>query len=77
VHRRNRIAFGVTRDSMRFKAVFGTCKDLTESVNTMASNLTDQVRNIAEVTTAVAKGDLTTRITVDARGEILETEEHR
>jgi HAMP domain-containing protein/signal transduction histidine kinase/CheY-like chemotaxis protein len=52
--------------------VSGTWKDLTESVNSMASNLTDQVRNIAGVTTAVAKGDLTTKITVDARGEILE-----
>src|ERR1700691_2162316 len=52
--------------------VAGTWKDLTESVNSMASNLTNQVRNIAGVTTAVAKGDLTTHITVDARGEILE-----
>src|SRR5579864_8305668 len=52
--------------------VAGTWKDLTESVNSMASNLTNQVRNIAGVTTAVAKGDLTTRITVDARGEILQ-----
>jgi HAMP domain-containing protein/signal transduction histidine kinase/CheY-like chemotaxis protein len=52
--------------------VAGTWKDLTESVNSMASNLTNQVRNIAQVTTAVAKGDLTTKITVDARGEILE-----
>src|SRR5216683_5922990 len=52
--------------------VAGTWKDLTESVNSMASNLTDQVRNIAGVTTAVAKGDLSTRITVDARGEILQ-----
>src|SRR6195256_4242979 len=52
--------------------VAGTWKDLTESVNSMASNLTNQVRNIAGVTTAVAKGDLTTRITVDARGEMLE-----
>ena len=52
--------------------VSGTWRDLTESVNGMASNLTDQVRNIAEVTTAVAKGDLTQKITVDARGEILE-----
>src|SRR5271166_5846644 len=52
--------------------VAGTWKDLTESVNSMASNLTNQVRNIAGVTTAVAKGDLTTRITVDAQGEILE-----
>src|SRR5580658_7732259 len=53
-------------------AVAGTWRDLTESVNSMASNLTNQVRNIAGVTTAVAKGDLTTRITVDARGEILQ-----
>ena len=45
---------------------------LTESVNSMAGNLTDQVRNIAEVTTAVAKGDLSKKITVDVRGEILE-----
>jgi HAMP domain-containing protein/signal transduction histidine kinase/CheY-like chemotaxis protein len=52
--------------------VSGTWKDLTESVNLMAANLTSQVRNIAEVTTAVASGDLTRKITVDARGEILE-----
>ncbi len=52
--------------------VAGTWKDLTDSVNSMASNLTNQVRNIAEVTTAVAKGDLTSKITVDVRGEILE-----
>jgi HAMP domain-containing protein len=51
------------------KGVAGTWKDLTESVNSMASNLTNQVRNIAGVTTAVAKGDLTTKITVDARGD--------
>ncbi|HJQ47373.1 MAG TPA: HAMP domain-containing protein, partial [Amycolatopsis sp.] len=49
-----------------------TWKDLTESVNVMASNLTDQVRSIAEVTTAVARGDLSQKIRVDARGEILE-----
>src|SRR6202034_2137250 len=54
------------------RGVSGTWKDLTDSVNSMASNLTNQVRNIAEVTTAVAKGDLSTRITVDARGEILQ-----
>src|SRR4051812_2546454 len=54
------------------QGIAGTWKDLTESVNSMASNLTNQVRNIAGVTTAVAKGDLSTRITVDARGEILE-----
>ncbi|EWM11397.1 HAMP domain-containing protein, partial [Kutzneria sp. 744] len=52
--------------------VAGTWRDLTTSVNFMAGNLTDQVRNIAQVTTAVAKGDLTQKITVDARGEILE-----
>ena len=52
--------------------VAGTWKDLTDNVNFMATNLTDQVRNIAEVTTAVAKGDLSRKITVDARGEILE-----
>jgi signal transduction histidine kinase/DNA-binding response OmpR family regulator len=52
--------------------VAGTWKDLTDSVNFMASNLTDQVRNIAQVTTAVAKGDLTQKITVDVKGEILE-----
>ncbi|MEO7757848.1 MAG: HAMP domain-containing protein [Dokdonella sp.] len=51
--------------------VAGTWKDLTDSVNAMASNLTSQVRNIAEVTTAVAKGDLSRKITVDVRGEIL------
>jgi signal transduction histidine kinase/CheY-like chemotaxis protein/HAMP domain-containing protein len=52
--------------------VGGTWKDLTDSVNSMASNLTAQVRNIAEVTTAVANGDLTKKITVDVRGEILQ-----
>ncbi|MGA3169956.1 MAG: HAMP domain-containing protein, partial [Chthoniobacteraceae bacterium] len=51
--------------------VAGTWKDLTDSVNSMASNLTAQVRNIAEVTTAVAKGDLSRKITVDVKGEIL------
>src|ERR671936_43700 len=50
----------------------GTWRDLTDNVNFMASNLTSQVRNIAQVTTAVAKGDLSQKITVDARGEILE-----
>src|SRR5205809_827393 len=52
--------------------VAGTCKDLTDSVNSMAGNLTGQVRNIAEVTTAVARGDLSHKITVDVNGEILE-----
>ena len=51
--------------------VAGTWKDLTDSVNSMASNLTGQVRNIADVTTAVAKGDLSRKITVDVKGEIL------
>ncbi|MEW5659627.1 HAMP domain-containing protein, partial [Streptomyces cinereoruber] len=50
----------------------GTWKDLTQSVNGMANNLTIQVRDIAEVTTAVANGDLSQKVTVDARGEILE-----
>src|SRR5207248_2176260 len=54
------------------KGVAGTWKDLTDSVNMMAGNLTAQVRNIAEVTTAVAKGDLSRKITVDVKGEILE-----
>ena len=52
--------------------VAGTWKDLTDNVNFMASNLTGQVRNIADVTTAVAKGDLSRKITVEARGEMLE-----
>ena len=55
--------------------VAGTWKDLTDNVNSMASNLTGQVRNIAEVTTAVARGDLSRKITVDVRGEILAAEE--
>src|SRR4051794_40783200 len=56
----------------KVKGVGGVWKDLTDSVNQMGSNLTAQVRNIAEVTTAVAKGDLSRKITVDVRGEILE-----
>ena len=56
----------------RFPGVAGTWKDLTDNVNFMARNLTDQVRNIAQVATAVANGDMTQTITVDARGEILE-----
>ncbi len=56
----------------KVKGVSGTWKDLTDNVNTLADNLTNQVRNIAEVTTAVAKGELSKKITVDARGEILE-----
>ena len=54
------------------KGVAGTWKDLTDNVNLMAANLTGQVRNIAEVTTAVACGDLSKKITVDVKGEILE-----
>src|SRR6202012_4352690 len=54
------------------KGVSGTWKDLTDNVNVLAANLTTQVRNIAKVTTAVARGDLSQKITVDARGEILE-----
>src|SRR5207302_720596 len=56
----------------RVRGVGGAWKDLTESVNSMAGNLTAQVRNIAEVTTAVATGDLSKKITVDVQGEILE-----
>ncbi|MFB9992677.1 HAMP domain-containing protein, partial [Deinococcus oregonensis] len=54
------------------RGVGGTWKDLTDNVNFMASNLTNQVRNIAFVTTAVANGDLSKKITVDVRGELLE-----
>src|SRR5207244_1683583 len=54
----------------RVEGVSGTWKDLTDSVNFMASNLTDQVRNIAQVTTAVARGDLSQKITVEAKGEV-------
>ncbi|HKP71923.1 MAG TPA: HAMP domain-containing protein, partial [Pyrinomonadaceae bacterium] len=56
----------------KVKGVAGTWKDLTDSVNSMAGNLTAQVRNIAEVTTAVANGDLSKKITVNVRGEILD-----
>ncbi|HET6908495.1 MAG TPA: HAMP domain-containing protein, partial [Mycobacteriales bacterium] len=56
----------------RVRGVSGTWRDLTDSVNSMAANLTSQVRNIAQVTTAVAQGDLSQKITVDAQGEILE-----
>src|SRR5881628_1965383 len=54
------------------KGVAGTWKDLTDNVNSMANNLTGQVRNIADVTTAVARGDLSRKITVEVKGEILE-----
>src|SRR3712207_5074564 len=54
------------------EGVSGTWRDLTDSVNSMASNLTDQVRNIAHVATAVARGDLGRKVTVDVKGEVLE-----
>ncbi|OWK21048.1 hypothetical protein AJ88_21435 [Mesorhizobium amorphae CCBAU 01583] len=60
------------RGQARVEGVGGTWKDLTDNVNSMAENLTGQVRNIAEVTTAVALGDLSKKITVDVKGEILE-----
>ncbi|WP_236239682.1 HAMP domain-containing protein [Streptomyces sp. CC228A] len=63
---------GILGGQAEVQGVSGTWKDLTQSVNSMANNLTSQVRNIAEVTTAVARGDLSKKITVDARGEILD-----
>ncbi|WP_093705608.1 HAMP domain-containing protein [Streptomyces sp. 2131.1] len=63
---------GILGGQAEVQGVSGTWKDLTQSVNGMANNLTLQVRNIAEVTTAVANGDLSKKITVDAKGEILE-----
>jgi HAMP domain-containing protein/signal transduction histidine kinase/DNA-binding response OmpR family regulator len=63
---------GILGGQAKVKGVAGVWKDLTDSVNLMAGNLTAQVRNIAEVTTAVAKGDLSKKITVDVQGEILE-----
>src|ERR671913_776015 len=84
VEQLNSFAFEVTRvarevgtegklgGQAEVRGVGGTWKDLTDSVNQMASNLTNQVRNIADVTTAVAKGDLSKKITVDVQGEILE-----
>ncbi len=63
---------GILGGQAEVQGVSGTWKDLTQSVNFMANNLTIQVRNIAEVTTAVAMGDLSKKITVDAKGEILE-----
>src|ERR1700761_4501254 len=62
---------GVLGGQANVKGVSGTWKDLTDNVNTLADNLSNQVRNIAEVTTAVAQGDLSKKITVDVRGEIL------
>src|SRR5207302_2041724 len=67
-----RVGEGILGGQADVQGVAGTWKDLTESVNFMAGNLTSQVRNIAEVTTAVAAGDLSKKITVDVKGEILE-----
>jgi len=66
---------GILGGQAHVPGVSGTWKDLTESVNVMAANLTDQVRSIAAVTTSVARGDLTQKIRVDARGEIMELKE--
>src|SRR5438552_7197783 len=66
---------GVLGGQAQVEDVSGVWRDLTENVNLMASNLTGQVRNIAEVTTAVAQGDLSRKITVDVKGEILEVKE--
>jgi HAMP domain-containing protein len=63
---------GILGGQANVPGVAGTWKDLTDSVNFMASNLTAQVRNIADVTTAVARGDLSRKITVDVKGEIQE-----
>ena len=63
---------GILGGQAEVRGVAGTWKDLTDSVNSMAGNLTGQVRNIADVTTAVARGDLSKKITVDVKGEILE-----
>src|SRR5205085_2332417 len=63
---------GILGGQAEVKGVSGTWKDLTDNVNSLASNLTNQVRNIALVTTAVANGDLSQKITVDVKGEILD-----
>src|SRR5205807_494659 len=63
---------GILGGQARVEGLSGTWKDLTDSVNFMARNLTGQVRNIADVTTAVANGDLSKKITVNVKGEILE-----
>ena len=66
------VPMGASGARRTWKVLSGTWKDLTDSVNSMAGNLTGQVRNIADVTTAVASGDLSKKITVDVKGEILE-----
>src|SRR5205085_7768111 len=63
---------GILGGQAKVKGVSGTWKDLTDNVNFMADNLTKQVRNIADVTTAVAQGDLSQKVTVDVHGEVLE-----
>jgi len=67
---------GILGGQAKVPNVGGVWKDLSENVNNMAGNLTGQVRNIAEVTTAVANGDLSKKITIDAKGEILELKEN-
>src|SRR5213075_3188941 len=66
---------GILGGQARVKGVSGIWRDLTDNVNFMANNLTTQVRNIAEVTTAVARGDLSRKITVQAKGEVAELAE--
>src|SRR5437667_4180190 len=66
---------GILGGQAQVEGVSGTWKDLTDNVNFMADNLTKQVRNIAEVTTAVAQGDLSKKITVNVKGEVLELKE--
>ena len=67
---------GMLGGQARVPGVAGTWRDLTDSVNSMASNLTNQVRNIATVSTAVARGDLSQKITIEARGEVAALAEH-
>src|SRR5205823_2237036 len=69
------VTAGPPRRSSDLSGVAGTWKDLTDNVNSMASNLTGQVRNIAEVSTAIASGDLSRKITADVKGEILQLKE--
>src|SRR4029450_13716573 len=66
---------GILGGQAQVKGVSGVWRDLTENVNTLAGNLTSQVRNIATVTTAVANGDLSRKITVDGKGEVAELKE--
>src|SRR4029078_10992722 len=72
---RDGVTYGRLGGQANVRGVAGPWKDLTDSVNSMASNLTTQVRNIAEVSTAIANGDLSKKIAVDVRGEVLELKE--